>query len=93
MRKTTARRLQTRKEAEILLESLGSGSSDAYEAYRKLYRLWCGRNAHVLELRPLFSIPGVEPDGLLSVTAAFREEIRSIAVQILPSFADTKVCD
>ncbi len=93
MRKVTARRLQARKEAKVLLNSLSDGSDDAYEAYRKLYRLWCTRNAHVPELRPLFRIPGVEPDGALSVTTEFREEIRSVAAQLLPSFADSQVRD
>jgi len=35
--------------------------------------LRCNNNAAVQELRPLFTMDGIELDGLLSVTEEFRE--------------------
>lgn len=89
VRKTTLRRSRVRKHTEALLRSLSEGSIDAYEGYRRLYGVWCSYNAAVLELRPLFRMPGIEPDGRLSVTDAFRAEVRSLAGQILPSFLNS----
>jgi hypothetical protein len=64
------------------------GDADVYLAYRRLYGLWCRNNAAVQELRPLFRIDGVDPDGQLSVTDEFRETVRSLAREILPQLAD-----
>lgn len=84
IRKTTLRRTQDRKRAEIILKSLSEGGIDVYEGYIELYSVWCSNNAAVPELRPLFRIPGVDPGGALSVTDDFRTEVRSLATQILP---------
>jgi hypothetical protein len=77
-----------RQAARELLWRLASGSSDVYETYRSLYHLWCTQNAVVQELRPLFSIPGIEPDGQLSVTKEFKGQVRSSAMAILASLPD-----
>jgi hypothetical protein len=74
--------------ARELLRGLASGSSDAYETYRGLYHLWCTQNSAVQELRPLFRIPGIEPDGQLSVTEDFKGQVRSLANAILASLPD-----
>ena len=74
--------------ARELLRGLASGSSDAYETYRNLYFLWITQNAALQELRPLFTIPGVEPDGQLSVTEEFKGQVRSSAIAILEGLAD-----
>jgi len=80
---------KTPRQAEReLLRGLASGSSDAYETYRSLYHLWCTQNSAVQELRPLFRIPGIEPDGRLSVTEAFKGQVRSSAIAILASLPD-----
>ena len=76
--------------AQAILKSLSEGKKDAYEGYRALYVLWCSNNAAVQELRPLFRMPGIEPDGLLNVTDDFRAQVRSLAVQILPLMSDSK---
>ncbi len=60
---------------------------DLYEQYRSLYSLWRTNNAAVTELRPMFRIPGVDPDGQLSVTSNFIAAVRSIAKEILPLFS------
>ena len=56
-----------------------AGKADTYQAYRSPYRLCCSNNAAVQELRPRFTMDGIEPDGLLSVTEEFREQVLSLA--------------
>jgi hypothetical protein len=89
--KATARRINARKHADAILESLRQGTGDVYESYRELYALWCSNNAAVQELRPLFRIPGIEADGALSVTDEFKKTIRSLAKEIPPLVLDKKV--
>jgi len=43
-------------------------------------------NSAVLELRPMFSISDVSPNGTLSITEEFKAQIISIAREILPRF-------
>ena len=81
--KTTIRRIRDRKSANEILESLSQGTGDVYEGYRELYGLWRSNNAAVQELRPLFRIPGIDPDGALSVTEEFKKTVRSLAKEIL----------
>ena len=90
MRKITARRDRDRKRVAVLLKSLGEGTMDVYEGYRALYGVWCSNNAAVPELRPLFRIPGIEPDDVLSVTDTFRAKVRSLAAQILPLISGSR---
>ena len=91
VKKTALRRINYRKRAKAILESLDQGTDDVYESYRALYALWCHNNAAVQELRPLFRIPGIEADGALSVTDEFKKTVRSLAKEILPSFSASKV--
>lgn len=86
--KVELRRRASRKAAKELLQRLVDGDADPYRAYRGLYRLWCGNNAAVQELRPLFTMDGIEPDGRLPVTEEFREQVVTLAKQILPQFSD-----
>ena len=86
--KVELRRLATRQAAKELLQGLVEGTADPYQAYRGLYGLWCGNNAAVQELRPLFTMDGIEPDGRLSVTEEFREQVLSLAKQILPRLSN-----
>jgi hypothetical protein len=88
MSKVESRRRASRQAAKALLEAIAGGQADAYEGYRQLYGIWCSNNAAVLELRPLFQMPGIEPDGMLSVTAEFREQVASLAKAILQKFED-----
>lgn len=82
------RRQRSRKNARELLVALISGTGDPYEAYRNLYRIWCSHNSAVQELRPLFRIPGVEPDGRLSMTEEFKQQILALAIPILPTLEE-----
>ena len=82
------RRQAKRQAARGLLQAIASGEVEIYSAYRSLYGLWSGDNAVLQELRPLFRIPGIEPDGCLSVTKEFEVQVRSLAAAILPNLED-----
>jgi hypothetical protein len=86
--KVELRRLASRQAAKELLQGLVDGNADPYQAYRGLYELWCDNNAAVQELRPLFRLDGIEPDGRLSVTEEFRAQVLALAKQILPQLSD-----
>ena len=77
-----------RQTAKELLISLTSGASDAYETYRSLYHLWITHHAAVPQLQPLFEMPGIEPNGQISVTEDFRSHVRSVATTVLASLPD-----
>jgi hypothetical protein len=84
--KISLRRAASREKARLLLEAVARREEDVYVGYRQLYGLWIGNNAAVEELRPLFRIPGIEPDGTLSVTDEFRDLVVKLAIEILPRF-------
>lgn len=69
-----------------LLEQMVSGKIEVYIGYRRLYRYWCVHNSAVPELRPMFNISTISPDGMLSVTNEFNGQITSIAREIMASF-------
>jgi hypothetical protein len=77
-----------RQTAKELLCRLASGTAETYESYRSLYEIWRVHNSSVQELRPLFSIPGIEPDGDLSITEDFRRQVQSSATAILANLQD-----
>lgn len=78
------RRQEARKAARDLLAGIASGEAEVYVAYRSLYAIWRSHNAAVQELRPMFRLPGIEPDGRLSVTARFETQVRTLASEIMP---------
>jgi len=69
-----------------ILRDLVAGKTDVYDGYRRLYLLWCSNNAALQELRPLFRMNGIEPDGRISATAEFQERVLSLAKKILTQF-------
>jgi len=90
LRKAEIRRLRSRERAIAILKALGDRQGNEYQLYRELYLFWCSHNSAVPELRPLFQIPGIEPDGMLSVTIEFKERVCSLASEILPLFTHTE---
>ena len=86
--RTDVPRKPPRQTAKELLRGLTSGTADTYETYRSLCQIWQLHNSSVQELRPLFSIPGVEPDGRLSVTEDFKKQVLSSATAILANLQD-----
>ena len=86
--KVDLRRQAARKTSLKLLEQLVSGEIEVYVGYRHLYAQWCTNNAAVPELRPMYSIPNVSPNGTLSMTEEFKAQIVSIAGEILTQFSN-----
>jgi hypothetical protein len=86
--KIKRRRIASRQAARALLQSVAMGDADVYLAYRGLYGLGCSNSAALQELRPMFRIDGIQPDGSLSVTDEFREQVRILAGQILRQLPD-----
>jgi hypothetical protein len=82
------RKKSSRLAAAELLRGIVTGTADVYESYRQLYGIWCHSNAAVQELRPLFRIVGVEPDGRLSVSLDFERKVQLLAVPALESLHD-----
>ncbi|MBZ5644608.1 MAG: hypothetical protein LAO19_17770 [Acidobacteriia bacterium] len=70
-----------------MLESITTGEADPYMPYRRLYLLWYANNAALQELRPLFRMKGIDADSHIIVTNEFREQVRSLAKEILPKFS------
>jgi hypothetical protein len=84
--KVELRRRAIRKASLRVLEQIVSGEIEVYIGYRDLYAHWCGNNSAVPELRPMFRIPNVEPNGALSMTEEFKAQVISIAREILAHF-------
>jgi hypothetical protein len=89
LQKTAIRRAKCREQAVVEPKALIDPQSDAYQHY--LYGLWHSNNAAVPELRPLSRIPGIEPDGFLSITTEFKERARSLANELLPAVASMEM--
>lgn len=84
--KIKTRRRSTRTLVKQLLKQIVAGQIEVYVGYRRLYSQWCKNNAAVQELRPMFRIPGIEPDGMLTVSENFKSQVTARAKEILPSF-------
>jgi hypothetical protein len=86
--KVELRRQTARKTSLKILEQMVSGEIEVYVGYRHLYAQWCTNNSAVPELRPMFRIPNVSPNGTLSMTEEFKARIISIAREILTQFSN-----
>jgi hypothetical protein len=91
LKKSVQRRIQDRQRAKVILKSLTDSGSEVYEQYRALYKLWCSNNSALPELKPLFRIPGIEPDGAFAISDEFRVTVRALAAQILPVLSASEV--
>ena len=89
VRKTALRRSRDREKAVAFLKAIGDGSGDLYECYRELYMLWYSNNMALPELKPLFSITGIDPNGCFSVNESFRTQVRTLVATILPLIAES----
>jgi hypothetical protein len=81
--KPKARLERDRKGARKAIEAIVDGTSDPYIAYRYLYKLFCSKSGLHDELREFFTIPGIEPDGMIRVDDQFRQTVVNLATDWL----------
>lgn len=86
-RRSTQRRLQALERARQVLQTIAEGSRDPYEGYREIYGLYTGTSGAVEELKPLFRLPGIYPDGPIQVDDKFRRTVIAAAVDWLKNDA------
>ena len=73
------RRARTLETARGVLSAIVNGSRDPYQGYRGLYGIHPGASGAVEELKPLFRLPGIEPDGSIHVDNQFRRIVIAAA--------------
>jgi hypothetical protein len=78
-RRSTARRLRTLVRARRVLQTIVDGSRDPYEGYRELYGMYVDSSGLLKELKPLFHLPGIYPDGPIQVNDEFRRTVIAAA--------------
>jgi len=66
----------------MILESIVVGAVDPYMGYRKLFAMYCSNNAALEEIKRMFRIPNVDPDGVFSVTDEFRQKVIGLASEL-----------
>jgi hypothetical protein len=79
-RRSAQRRAQALENARAVIQTIAEGSRDPYEGYREVYGIYVGTSGMVEELKPLFRLPGIEPDGSILVDDEFRRTVISAAV-------------
>jgi hypothetical protein len=82
-RRSTQRRLRVLEHARIVLREVVSGKCDPYEGYRQVYSLYAGTSGIAEELKPLFRLPGIDPDGTIRVDDDFRRLVVTSAAEWL----------
>jgi hypothetical protein len=83
--KARRRKAESIERANSILNAIARSEIDLYEGYRALYATYCANNAALEFLKPLFCIPGIEPDGVFSVTDDFRKQVIALTQSILAS--------
>jgi hypothetical protein len=81
--RTVERRAVSMERAHSILEQMVDGSISPYDGYRLLYGLYASSSGLLAELKPLFRLPGIEPDGCLTVDDEFNLAVREAAAQWL----------
>ena len=79
-RRSTERRLRSLDRARLVLRAIADGSRDTYEGYREVYGIYVDSSGAVGELKPLFRLPGICPDGHIHVDDEFRRTIITAAI-------------
>ena len=82
--KVKMRRDASREQAKATLNAIVSGTVDPYDGYRRLFGIYCSNSAALEEIKPMFRIPDIDPDGVFSVTPEFRDQVRALAEELLP---------
>jgi hypothetical protein len=60
-----------------------AGSLDPSEGYRLLHELYLGSDGLLAELKPMFRLPGIQPEGHLPADEEFNAAVRSAAAEWL----------
>ena len=71
------------EKARGVLRKIADGSRDPYEGYREVYGVYLGTSGLAEELKPLFRLPGIEPDGTIHVNKDFRRTVIASAMDWL----------
>jgi len=82
------RRDASRQQAKSILAAIISGETEAYEEYRALFRIYCSNSAALEVIKPLFRMPGIDPDGVFSATDDFRARVIVLAQELLPLISE-----
>ena len=90
-RQSTERRLGSLDEARLVLRAIADGSRDPYEGYREVYGIYLDSSGAVEELKPLFRLPDIYPDGPIHVDDQFRRTIITAAVDWLQNNPDLPI--
>ena len=74
-----------------VLQAIADGSRDPYEGYREVYGIYLDSSGAVEELKPLFGLPDIYPDGPIRVDDTFRRTIITAAVDLLQNKSGSPV--
>jgi hypothetical protein len=91
LKKSAQRPVQDRQRAKVILKSLSEESSETYERYRAFYKLWCSNSSALPELKPLFRIPGIEPDGAFAISNELHSMVHALAAEALSLMSASEV--
>lgn len=69
------------------MQAIADGSRDPYEGYREVYGIYVQASGAIEELKPLFRLPNIYPDGPIHVDDEFRHTIITAAVDWLQNNA------
>jgi len=65
--------------ARCILQTITDGRCDPYEGYREVYSIYLSTSGFAEELKPLFRLPGISPDGTVTVNDRFRRTVIAAA--------------
>jgi hypothetical protein len=82
-RLSTQRKARALENARNILHEVVDGKLDPYEGYRQVYSIYVGTSGIAEELKPLFRLPGIDPDGHINVDDAFRRFVVTSAADWL----------
>jgi hypothetical protein len=68
-----------------VLRAIAEGSRNPYEGYREVYGIYLDSSGAIEELKPLFRLPDIYPDGPISVDKKFCCTVVAAAVDWLES--------
>ena len=71
--RVAARRSASKTQAEAILQEIATGRIDPWEGYRQVYGVYVASSGLLEELKPLFQLPGIVPDGCMTIDDRVRE--------------------